>query len=104
MKNKLPDNCLRITIPCYKIFNILGEVRFYQNGTLMGSPQQMIANIGYLGPINEIDIGYWNDWPFYHSIGSIELYLRALSSTQVASAMKNSATYFADPDECPDFN
>lgn len=61
------------------------------------------ANSGYLGPIDEINIGYWNFWSFYHSIGSIELYLKAMNATQVASAMINSQTYMVDPAQCPDF-
>jgi hypothetical protein len=61
-----------------------------------------IANSGYLGPITDINIGNYVR-PFYHSIGSIELYLKAFDASQVATAMNDSRTYMVDPEQCPDF-
>ena len=77
-------------------------MRHYQNGTEIGSTiSQQLNN---LGPLDEIIIGFLDNAPYTHNIGSIELYLKAMNSTQVASSMANSQSYFVKPSTCTDFN
>jgi hypothetical protein len=79
-----------------------GQIRFYQNGTQLGSTVS-VTRVNF-GTINQIDIGAWNGWAFYHSVASIELYLKALPEAEISSAMTNSATYALDPKSCSDYN
>ena len=91
----------------FLIFLFIDQVRFYQNGTQVGSTISQPLN--NLGPLDEIVIGHNDQDPntryyYSHYIGSIELYLKAMNSTQVASSMANSQSYFLKPSTCTDFN
>ena len=77
-------------------------MRFYQNGTQLGS--KVPAALSNLGPIDEIGIGYAPYKPYTHSIGSVEFYLKAMNSSQIAALMTSSNFYFVDKDTLATFN
>ena len=80
----------------------LDEVRFYQNATQLGST--VYAALRNLGPMDEINIGYVPNKPYTHSIGSVEFYLKAMNSSQIAALMTSSSSYFVDKDMLATFN
>jgi hypothetical protein len=56
-----------------------------------------VGQIHFLSNLDQVNIGYYYGYYSYQSLASIEFYLRALSTAEIAQAMNQSYTLPFNP-------